>query len=171
MENIVAKTECPKEFDIENIVRFTEANKDLEWAAAKFVFLVPSRTDRQVTVNVYESGKIVTTGANTLKRAREYTEKVLKKLDVPEPFDYRVSYIIMSGYVKGIDVIPCAELLRESSFETFESDLMKKIDVKKGAVFLTFHYTAKPVKIVARGPDEKSIRNTIDDVFRICNKS
>lgn len=184
IENVIARTECPKTFDVENIVRYTEANKDFGFESAKFCFPIPSRTgSRQVVVNVFASGKIVCKGANTLSRAKRFTMEVLQKLHVSEPFDYSVRHVVMSGYVTGIDIASSADLLRAKSYRVTARDLMRKTDIGDGVVLATFHRSSSPspssgnrnlhgssaiTKVVARGPNEKTIRDAVQDICSIC---
>ena len=167
MENIVAVAKCQKKFDVDNIVRYTEANKDLGEESAKFCFPVATKKGRNIMVNVFHSGKVLCTGANTLERARFATETILNRLGVDQ-FDYSVKYVVMSGYVTGADILSGMDKLEERYTVKISDVNMKTINVSLGSTLVSFYHTVRPVKVVARGPDEDAIMSVMKDICRIC---
>ena len=168
IDNIITRTECPKLFDVENIVRYSEAIKDLGLEAAKFCFLTP--TSNRVVVNVFASGKITCTGAKSVNRAKQCTFEILEKLAVAKPYDFAVKHIIMSGFLEGVSgrqVLDRMERLSES-YDVKHGRLLPSVVIDKdGGLHVEIYHTVFPVKIKAHGTDEESLRKEIDRMYKI----
>ena len=113
IENVVTKTECYKTFDVDALVKYNGAFRDIGFPPAKFRFMRPKK---QVTVNVYKTGKIICLGAKSIERAIEYTERIMKKLDITDSSEITVTRVMMSGhFVEKVNVYNAIPLIEKAS--------------------------------------------------------
>ena len=113
IENVVTKTECCKTFDVDALVKYNGAFRDIGFPPAKFRFMRPKK---QVTVNVYKTGKIICLGAKSIERAIEYTERIMKKLDITDSSEITVTRVMMSGhFVEKVNVYNAIPLIEKAS--------------------------------------------------------
>ena len=164
IENVVARVQCHRTFDVANIRKTTEADKDVGVESAKFMYEFQTNGySRYTVVNVFATGRITCTGANTLKKAKMYTERVLELLGVSK-YEYEEIYIVMAGNVGRLDIDGLIPEIEKSYIVEEKPDMMNMTIVRNDSVFLTFHKT-DPTKVVARGPSEKVIRDSLEQIL------
>ena len=166
IENVVTKTECYKTFDVDALVKYNGAFRDIGFPPAKFRFMRPKK---QVTVNVYKTGKIICLGAKSIERAIEYTERIMKKLDITDSSEITVTRVMMSGhFVEKVNVYNAIPLIEKARYNVVvDTEAFQAIFITGRNTSTHIFATVEPIKINCSGPDEETIRSVVDELYGI----
>ena len=169
VENVIMSAECGRPFDVESLVAYGPALKDLKFPAAKYCFEIPAASGRkQAVVSVFASGKVICTGANTVRRARACLGKVLGMLRVGGEPDVVLQQVVMSGTIMPrLDVYRAVERLRARSFHVqFDSEVLHAVIIRGRGAYTQVHADADPVSVVSRGRDEETVTGAVGEIYR-----
>jgi len=122
VENIVALATLGKNISIEDLTKNIE---DVEYDPERFPGVVYRIKNPRATALIFSSGKMVCTGAKSIKLAKEAVHKVVDRLretgiDLPTEFDIKVENIVASTQIyvkKKLDLEQLAHELENSEYE------------------------------------------------------
>lgn len=168
VENVVMKTDARRAFDIDDLVRYSGAFRDIGFAAAKFCYSRTAgrgRRDEDVTVNVYPSGKLVCVGAKSVQQAREHLGLVLGRLGVTEYAEPTLHMVNTSGHFEDhIDIHRAIPYLKEYHI-MMDTGVFAAVMIVRDGVLMQVFADTDPVKITCRGPDLETIESVVNDLY------
>lgn len=178
MENVIMSTGCERKFNIDDLVLYGGALKEADFPAARYGFPVPSNRpddDRECMVNVYESGRITCTGANSVNRAKKCIEHVLVKLGIKESLEIKLEQVVMSGVISPKMRIDGIEDLLQDRFSIHNGNDMianKMPDTmimsgKQSHTYIQIYQES--MGILIRGANESVVEKDVEDIYeKIC---
>ena len=173
IENVVASTEVGQPLVLEDLLNVLEKS---EYEPDQFPGLVYRMKDPNVASLIFSSGKIVCVGANSAKKAKDGTKKIVEKISKANPkvnadnLDISIQKIVAAIKLNdGLQLDELAFQLEGSEYEPeqFPGLVYRIYDPK--AVFLLFssgrvvcagakssHYIKKAIK---------SLENTLNEII------
>ncbi len=168
IQNVMLSSRCGKKIDVDYLVKYGGALRDLNATSVKYCFAKPSHSgDREVTVSVYPSGALVCLGASSVGTAESCMRRILGLIGCGHA-EISLDRIVMSGSMDiglaEIDLI--INNLREQFTVSHDMDVMSGvIIISKNNTHIQLFAGCRPVKVVANGPDEFTIRNMISQIY------
>ena len=120
IENVVASVTLNQRFDLNAIVK---GNPGVEYRPEKFPGLVFRLKNPKTAILIFSTGKMVCTGANSERKAKQAVKKVVKELKnsgiiIPGKPEIKVVNIVASANLLGrIELEDCAYSLARTMYE------------------------------------------------------
>lgn len=181
IQNVIVSADLGRPVDIDDLIKNHNAFKDLNFAAAKYCYTIPgignNDTDvRTATVNIFRTGKITCTGANTVGRAIQYTKRTISQYLACNDIAVRLDQIIVSGHA------PLDQRHLDRLHALLPKYTVKRTELMGGMIMVSDYTThtsffpprrpsrgrtaAPRLRLISRGPDEDAVRRHLEDVCR-----
>ncbi len=163
IENVLASADMGRTIDIESLLRNDAALRDGgRWV--KYMIPIPGILGRSATIHVYKTGKIICTGANTVRRAIDCTKRILSNLENPYA-PVQIEHVMMSGHITdSLDIYRAIPRLEDRYNIRIDAEVMRSVIFVDSNTYTQVH-DSRPIALTSRGPDEKTITSSVQKIY------